>query len=338
MIKNWSGVALLPALLALPLTGTGCKNPSAEADAFQGVVEYEERDLAFEVTGRLTEIAVHEGDRLPAGALIARVAPDLEQGTLSVRVSEASAAAQQLALLRAGSRPEDVRALVARADAARASEALLRTNAERARKLYAAQAAPRAALDDAEAQLMRAEADRRAAEETVRAAKHGARRQEVGAAEDRLAAARAASDVQRGHLARFELRTIEPGEVLEVHLRTGELAVAGVPVVTVADTALPYADVFVPQGAIGGVAVGDRARARVDSIDHELEGRVERVSRRTEFAPRYLFSRAERANLVVRIRVRFDDPGRALHAGVPVFVRVDRGAGSAAAARDGAAG
>jgi HlyD family secretion protein len=318
MINNLVGVAVTLLLLS----ASGCAERAPEADLYQGVVEYQERDLAFEMTGRITELLVHEGDRLPGNALIARIAPDIEQGTLSARESDARAAAAQLALLRAGSRPEDVSALAARVDAARANESLMRVSADRARKLYAAQATPQSALDEANAQLARAEADTRAAVEALRAAQRGARKQEIQAAQDRLAAAQASSDVQRGRVARFELRALDPGEILEIHLRTGELAVAGVPVVTVADTAHPYADVFVPQGAIGGIAVGASAQARIDSLPHAVPGHVERVSRRTEFSPRYLFSRTERATLVVRVRVRFDDPGRELHAGIPIFVRI----------------
>jgi multidrug resistance efflux pump len=288
-------------------------------------VEYQERDLAFEMTGRITDLLVHEGDLLPANALVARIAPDLEQSALSARESEQRAAAQQLALLRAGSRPEDVSALAARVDAARANEALMVVNAARARKLFAAQASPQAALDEANAQLTRAEADTRAAVEALRAAQRGARTQEIQAARDRLAAAEASSDVQRQRVARFELHALDPGEVLEVHLRTGELAIAGLPVVTVADTAHPYADLFVPQAAIGGITVGAPVLARVDSLPREIPGKVERISRRTEYSPRYLFSRTERANLVVRVRARFDDPERALHAGVPIFARIGSG-------------
>jgi multidrug resistance efflux pump len=321
MIKNWWAAALV----ALTLTPPGCAERGPEPGLFQGVVEYQERDLAFEMTGRITDLLVHEGDLLPANGLVARIAPDLEQSTLSARESEARAAAQQLALLRAGSRPEDVSALAARVDAARANEALMAVNAARARKLYAAQATPQSALDEANAQLSRAQADTRAAAEALRAAQRGARPQVIQAARDRLAAAQASSDVQRQRVARFELHALEPGEVLEVHLRTGELAVAGLPVVTVADTAHPYADLFVPQASVGGIAVGAPVQARVDSLPHEIPGKVERISRRTEFSPRYLFSRTERANLVVRVRVRFDDPRRELHAGVPLFARIGDG-------------
>ena len=276
-------VALLAACAWTALTA--CQARRGEPAGYQGVIEYEERDLAFEVTGRITELAVQEGDRMAPNALIARMAPDLEQSALAARQGEAGAAAEQLALLRAGSRPEDVRALAARADAARANEALLRTTAERTRKLFAAEATPRAALDEAEAQLQRARAETRQAEEALRAAQRGPRPQELQAAQDRLAAARASSDMQRGRVARFELRALDPGEVLEVHLRSGELAVPGVPVVTVADTARPYADVFVPQAEVGGIARGRPApgpasiRCRTKSWDASSACRGERSSR-----------------------------------------------------------
>ena len=325
------------ALLLASLLGAACQPHPSEADTFQGVIEYQERDLAFEITGRITELAVKEGDRLAAGALIARIAPDLAQSTLEAREGEARAAGQELALLRAGARPEDVRALQARVDAARAGEALMRTNAERTRQLVAAQASPRAALDDANAQLLRAQADTRAAVEALKAAQSGARAPEIRAARDCLEAAQASSAVERARTARHELHTLDPGEVLQVELRPGELAVSGAPVVTVADTAHPYADVFVAEGAIGGIQIGAPARARVDSLEHDLAGRVERISRRTEFSPRYLFSRTDRAKLVIRVRVRFDDAARALHAGVPVFVRIDRTAPAVAPSGAGGA-
>jgi HlyD family secretion protein len=315
--------------LSLLIAAAACRARDADADAYQGVVEYEERDLAFEVSGRVQELAVHEGDALPPGALIARVDPELEQSALSASEAERRAAEAQLALVRAGARPEDLRALRARLDAARASERLLRTSADRAHQLYEGHAAPRATLDEADAELARAEAERRAAEETLQAATNGARRQEVAQAADRAAAATASSELARRRVARYELRALEPSEVLEVHLRAGETAAVGQPVVTVADTGHPYADVFVPQGNLGGIRVGAPARARVDSLAREVTGRVERVLRRTEFTPRYIFSRDERSNLVVRVRIRFDDPERALHAGVPLFARIARaGAGS----------
>jgi HlyD family secretion protein len=92
----------------------------------------------------------------------------------------------------------------------------------------------------------------------------------------------------------------------------------------VADTAHPYADVFVPQGGLDGLRMGTPATVAVDATAEPFRGRIEDVSRRTEFTPRYLFSERERPNLVVRVRVRVDDPGEKLHAGVPAFVTFEK--------------
>lgn len=310
-------------LTASLLAAAGCTPHDPDAASYQGVVEFEERDLAFEVGGRVRALEVHEGDTLAAGALIARIDPELEEGALSVRTAETGVAEQQLALLRAGTRPEEIRTLRARVDAVIANETLLRTNADRTRRLFENQVAPRATLDQAEAELAHATAERRAAEEQLRAAALGSRRQEVAAAVDRVSVARATTDLQRRRVARYELRALDPAEVLEVHVRTGESAAVGQPVVTVADTRHPYADVFVPQANVAGIRVGATAHARIDSLAQPITGRVERILRTTEFSPRYIFSRDERANLVIRVRLRFDDPGRQLHAGVPLFARIE---------------
>ena len=89
--------------------------------------------------------------------------------------------------------------------------------------------------------------------------------------------------------------------------------------------ARPYADVFVPIGKLDGVKVGVRGTIKVDAVQQALPVTVDHVSRRTEFTPRYLFSEQERPSLVVRVRVRIEDPEQKLHAGVPAFVTLDSG-------------
>jgi HlyD family secretion protein len=129
--------------------------------------------------------------------------------------------------------------------------------------------------------------------------------------------------VEAVRVTRHDLTALAPGRILEVHVEPGEIVAAGTPVVTVADTSHPYADVFVPQGNLDGIHIGSEASVAVDATAEIFHGRVEDVGRRTEFTPRYIFSERERPNLVVRVRVRIDDPGEKLHAGVPTFVTFD---------------
>ena len=72
-------------------------------------------------------------------------------------------------------------------------------------------------------------------------------------------------------------------------------------------------------------------RVRDDGVPSPLAGNVEHVARRAEFTPRYLFSDRERPHLVMRVKIRIDDPKAELHAGVPVLVTLDRNSPRSAA-------
>jgi HlyD family secretion protein len=121
-------------------------------------------------------------------------------------------------------------------------------------------------------------------------------------------------------LERHTLVTRVDGLVVDVHLDPGELAAIGTPAATIADVTHPYVDVFVPEGKLAGIKLGTRADVRVDTGARAV-GAVEYVSPKTEFTPRFLFSERERPNLVVRVRVRLEDPKHDLHAGIPAFAR-----------------
>jgi HlyD family secretion protein len=152
----------------------------------------------------------------------------------------------------------------------------------------------------------------------------GARPEELAAADAEVRAAEAAVAAEQERLALYSLLCSERVTVLDVPVRVGEVLAAGATVVTVADTTHPYVDVFVPQQDLSGLAVGLPARVHVDAEGEPFEGRIEHIAPTTEFTPRFLFSPKERPNLVVRVRVRIEDPRERLHAGVPAFATFGR--------------
>lgn len=297
----------------------GCDRPEVPP-GYQGVVELDERVLSFEVPGRVTTVAAHEGQQVTPRDVLATLDDAQAQIALSVRAAEARAAEEHAALVGAGSRVENVRVIEARLRAARSSEQLASKRYQQDLALVAKGVLAQVVADDTEARLRAATAEREALEQQLRELRGGARKQEVASAEAQAVAAAAAARLEADRGARYHLRALDAGEVLDVHVEPGEVVGAGTPVVTVGDTAHPYIDVFVPLDQLAGVRVGAAAALRVDATAATFRGRVERVSRRTEFTPRYLFSEGERANLVVRARIRVDDPERQLHAGTPGFV------------------
>lgn len=198
----------------------------------------------------------------------------------------------------------------------------MRTIAERTRKLYADGALAKSEIDKAEADLAHATFERESLEQRLSALRHGARPEELARARARLDQSKAQLALEEELLARHLLRAGRAGEVIDIATKPGELAAIGTPAVTVADTTHPYVDVFVPQAELEGIRPGVRAEVRVDGASSPFPSSVESVSPETEFTPKFLFSDRERPHLVVRVRVRVDDPDRRLHSGVPAFARV----------------
>jgi HlyD family secretion protein len=303
------------------LFGVGCGGARAgEPAPLQGVVEYDDRLLGFEVGGRIEEVSVARGQDVAAGAALMRLDDSLEAPVRDLRAAELAAAEAQLRLLKAGARAEELRAAGAEIAALRSQEDMLQKNLQRQQSLFAQNALAQSVLDDTSSQLQSTQERRRALEERLQALRNGPRGDEIAAAVARVQGAQAALNAQVARLTRFSLHSPVAGNVVDVQLEQGELVTPGAPAVTLADLDHPYVDVFVPQARMHELKVGDEMRVTVDGLAAPLSGQIEHIFPKTEFTPRYLFSEGERPNLVVRTRVRVDDPKRVLHAGVPAFV------------------
>jgi len=288
--------------------------------AFQGVVEFEERTLAFELPGRLLGVRVDEGQRVRAGQELARLDDTLERVNHEVAKAQATVTKARMTLAEAGTRPEDVRALRAALRAARSNEALAQQTLSREQVLTRTPASRPADLDAAASAHATAVARREELEQQVARARHGARPEELEISRAESRAAEASVHASEERLRRYTLQTAHEGLVLQVHREPEEFVGTGAPIVTLGDVGHPYVDFFVPQDRIDEVSLGAPASVRVDARAHAFAGEIEVIHRAAEFAPKFLFSPRERVNIVIRVRVRLDDPEHELWAGTPAFV------------------
>jgi len=312
------------AALAALLGGPGCRQRSGVPEGFQGLLEYDQRVIGFELSGRVREVPVHRGQVVKSGDILARLDDTLGMAARDARQAELEAARADLALLKAGARREDIAAAVADLGGAESSEALARKDAARKGLLLRGNAITRAEADQAANELDQATSRRASLQARVALLRRGARPEEIARAEANLQSRASALAEEKERVARYTLRAQGPGTILDVTVKPGEVAAPGTAAVMMADIEHPYADVFVPEGKLAVTQAGARAEARVDALSAPFPAVVEYVSPETEFTPKFLFSDRERPNLVVRVRVRVEDPGHRLHSGVPVFVRVAR--------------
>lgn len=267
--------------------------------AASGRVEARDVRVAAATGGRVLRLAVAAGDRVRAGQLIA----ELDR--------RAPAALASGARMSAAAAEENVTATGRRIAALQSQRDLARVEAERARRLYAGDAAPRQAVERAEAALAQLESELRAARagETVTAHQaHAARAQE-----------RAVS-VQ---LDETTVTAPADGVVSEELARAGELVPAGGPIVLLRRTDTVTVTVYLPIAQAQAVRPGMEARAYVEGLgDRVVPGTVERVASEAEFTPKDVHMPDDRATLVFAVALRFPNSGGTLKDGFPADVYV----------------
>jgi HlyD family secretion protein len=327
-----AGRAKFPLALGLALCAACTAAPPADRVRVSGQVEATEVQVAAPVGGRLLELRPAEGDRVEAGAVIARLdAADAELALAGARADRDQADAQ-LRLLRAGARPEEVRqadaqlaAAQSEAAAAAAELAAAETDADRFETLLASNAGSRKQRDDAAARRDVARARARSADDRVRSAREnlarlraGARPEEVDAARARVAAADAQIATLQKAMTDAVVAAPVGGTVTERFVDAGELVPPRAPILTITDLDRVWANVYVDEPIVPRLRIGQAATLFTDAGGAGIDGTITFISPAAEFTPRNVQTADDRSKLVYRVKVSVDNKAGVLKAGMPV--------------------
>jgi multidrug resistance efflux pump len=170
----------------------------------------------------------------------------------------------------------------------------------------------------AEAQYKVAGAAVAVARSQVEGLKMGATAEQIAAAEAQVEMARAALDALRSQRQRFTLKAPLSGLVLARPAHPGEMATPGVPLLTLADLSNLTLTVYVPEGELGRIRLGQVASVSVDAYPgRTFTGTLTYVGDQAEFAPRNVQTREERVNLVFAVKIQLSNADQALKPGMP---------------------
>jgi HlyD family secretion protein len=272
-----------------------------------GRIEATEYDVATKLTGRLADLAPHEGDMVQAGAVVGRIAAREENAEWASSKSQAQSSTD--ALRRA---QDNLRS-------AESQYSLAQVTLKRTQYLRTLHASTGDKLDRDTSSMRQAEANLSAA------------RAQVQGARSDVAAARSTAERAGSHASEAFLLAPVTGPVLYRVVEPGTMLSAGSKVLTVLDMNDMYMTVFLPTEQAGKLSVGDEARVVLDALTHQvMPARVRFVSPRNQFTPREVETRRERDKLMFRVKVYVDrdwlaaHPG-ALKAGMPglTYLRLD---------------
>lgn len=289
-----------------------------------GTLERDRLELVAESHERIVEIAVTEGDRVAAGALLLRQ----EAGTMQPRLDQARAALveseRHLADLAEGPRRREIEE--ARASLAGAESTLLtaRREFERVDGLVARKLLSESERDQARAQRDAAKSARDQADARLALLLEGTRPEQVRQAEAAVQRARAALAELETSAAQYSVRAPRAGLVEALPYKLGERPPAGAPLVVMLADGVPYARIHVPEPLRSQVTAGRRVHVTVDGVAGQLGGTVRYVSAAAEYTPYYALTQKDRSRLSYAAEIALDDPRAApLPVGVPVQVTLE---------------
>lgn len=297
-------MAGLPEWLAAALAAIFPAAGGPAEGLYNGYVEADYVYVSAADAGRIASIAAEEGERVFEGQQVLTLDNSRQREALRAAEARAHVAEANLENLKTGSREQEIaviRAELARAEAERElaagnlarSERLL----ERGNIAEAQVDADRATLASARARVAELEAQFQVAELPARDA------QQI-AAEATLDAARA--DAAAARLAFEDRIVLAPvtGTVDDVFFEAGEVAGAGVPVVSILPDDALRALFFVPEPQRPAIAIGDVLSVSCDACPDGITATVSRLAPSPQYTPPIIYSREERSRLVFRAEAR----------------------------------
>ncbi len=224
--------------------------------------------------GRVTRLAVEEGQRVKAGQFLLEIDPRQLEGQL--QRGEASVAAAKSGLAQA-------RVSVASAETAleqaRAGLELAQQNLKRQQNLWKDGLTTRETLEKAQNDVVVREAEVKRSQQDV-----AARQQEIETREQQIKQEQAGLSTTRYNLTQIIIQSPMDGIVVRRNIEEGETAVvgtmnnAGSQLLTIADMSVIEAEVEVDETDIPFVALGQEAKVMVDAVeDRSFRGRVTEI-------------------------------------------------------------
>lgn len=204
-------------------------------------------DISADISGRVVQVLVEEGQMVERGALLIRLDPSAVQA--NVRQAEASVSQARAREAQARSQLVQARSALERAEQLSSGDQLI----------------SRAELDDARTRAQVAEGE-------LQAARFGVSQAQAGLSE------------ARDQLSKTTISAPMSGRVTRLNIEEGETAVLGTMnnpgslLLTIADLSSMQATVKVDETDVPGITVGDSASVRIDAFPGQnFPGRVTRI-------------------------------------------------------------
>ena len=285
-LQNRKPLLIGAAVCAVAAVAVGvwlAKHPAKEP--LYGMMQAKTVDVAAKVTGRVEALKVREGDNVTADQLLLVLdIPEVEAKLKEVRALQEAAAAKS-SLVDEGARPQEIRAAKAQMQRAQAGAQLATKTYNRVRSLYKDGLVSKQKFDEALAQKQSADQMLAMAREQYDIAVTGARAQEKTAAS--ALSQQAAGGVEQVQTIVDEKNVTAPlaAEVSRIFVEEGEIAAAGVALVSLVDLTDQWVVFNVREDAMPEIKKGTQLKAKIPALGRkDVAFEVYFINARGEYA------------------------------------------------------
>lgn len=284
---------------------------------WNGYVEADYVYVAAAAPGTISHVAVTEGAVVAKGEVLFTLNESQYRALVAAAEARVVAAEANLTNLTTGSREDEVAVVRATLQKAEADLSLARETSARSGKLFAEGLVPQARYDQDRATLASAEAAVRQLQAQLKVAELPARDAQQWQAEANLAAARAEAEKAKADLADRTVTAPAAGRVERLYFSEGEMAGAGVPVVSLLPAGGYKVKFYVAEAERAALAPGETLAVSCDGCAEGLSATISYFASDPQFTPPVIYSRDERKRLSFLVEAALPD-GAGLLPGQPV--------------------
>lgn len=296
---------------------SGCNVRTGVMPDGSGTIECTQVQLAPQVGGRLLQLPPQEGASVRRGEIVAQIDPAdyiLRRNETTALLAQAEA---QLALVRAGSRDEDVRRAREQVREAAAAAAASSNDLRRVAALFENGSATEKQRDDARFLADRLAAAVAAAEQNLARLVAGSRKEEIRVAETQVEVLQARLALAEKAVRDCTLVSPVDGTVTTRSREEGDLVAAGSTLLTLSRLDDVWLAIYLPETRLAQVKLGQTVRVKIDGSDKRYDGRITFISPAAEFTPKDVQTPDQRAKLVYRVKVSLANADRVFKPGMP---------------------
>ncbi len=282
-----------------------CNNNKISYDA-SGNFEADEVMVSAQQNGQLLYFSVREGDQLKEGAVVGQI--DMTVQRLQKEQTEATISALQQ---KTGSAADQVKVAKAQLAAQQIQLDNLQRERERSQNLVKADAAPRKQVDDINAQIDQLQKQMAVTREQISLYHSTTATQNRSILSEKAPLEKAAQQLQ-AQIDKGQVVNPIAGTVLTNYALKGEMAVLGKPLYKIADTDTLFLRAYITGNQLPLIKPGQQVQVRVDQGEKKYKsypGNIIWISDKSEFTPKTIQTKKERANLVYAIKVSVKNDG-----------------------------